>query len=118
METMGRPRLYPDEFRHRAVRLVYEWRKERDVAVGGLQAVADRRAGREAFYRIAHPEVIDVLRSADTELSTARHIDDPWPALERAHLLSQPWAWTAPASTSPCSVSLSGSETGASSPAK
>lgn len=27
--------------------------------------VIDRRAGREAYYRIAHPEVIDVLRSAE-----------------------------------------------------
>ncbi|MDW3215663.1 MAG: metalloregulator ArsR/SmtB family transcription factor [Ilumatobacteraceae bacterium] len=27
--------------------------------------VIDRRSGREAFYRIAHPEVIDVLRSAE-----------------------------------------------------
>lgn len=39
---MGRPRVYPDELRARAVRLVYEWRKERDVATGGLQAVADQ----------------------------------------------------------------------------
>ena len=30
----------------------------------------------------------------DRELSAARTNDDPWPALERAHLLSQPWAWT------------------------
>ena len=39
---MGRPRVYPDEFRERAVRLVHEWRKERGVADGGLQAVADQ----------------------------------------------------------------------------
>ena len=39
---MGRPRMYPDEFRERAVRLVHEWRKERGVAEGGLQAVADQ----------------------------------------------------------------------------
>jgi transposase len=42
METMGRPRVYPDEFRERAVRLVHEWRKGRGVAEGGLQAVADQ----------------------------------------------------------------------------
>jgi transposase len=43
METMaGRPRTYPDEFRERAVRLVYEWRKERGVADGGLQQTADQ----------------------------------------------------------------------------
>ena len=40
---MGRPRVYPDEFRVRAVRLVHEWRKDRAVAEGGLQAVAERR---------------------------------------------------------------------------
>jgi len=39
---MGRPRVYPDEFRERAVRLVHEWRKERGVAEGGLQPVADQ----------------------------------------------------------------------------
>jgi len=38
----GRPRTYPDEFRERAVRLVYEWRKERGVADGGLQQTADQ----------------------------------------------------------------------------
>jgi len=29
----------------------------------------------------------------DAELGAARRSDNPWPALERAHLLSQPWAW-------------------------
>ncbi len=38
--------------------------------------VIDRRAGREAHYRIAHPEVIDVLRSAERLLAiTGQHID-------------------------------------------
>lgn len=38
--------------------------------------VIDRRAGREAFYRIAHPEVVDVLRSAERLLAvTGTHID-------------------------------------------
>lgn len=36
----------------------------------------------------------EVAALVDTELSTARGSDDPWPSLERAHLLSQPWAWT------------------------
>jgi hypothetical protein len=27
------------------------------------------------------------------ELAAARTADDPWPALERAHIASQPWAW-------------------------
>ena len=30
--------------------------------------VTDRPAGREVFYRIAHPEVIEVIRSAETLL--------------------------------------------------
>ena len=38
--------------------------------------VIDRRTGREAHYRIAHPEVIDVLRSAEKLLAlTGQHID-------------------------------------------
>lgn len=38
--------------------------------------VIDRRAGREAHYRIAHPEVIDVLRSAERLLAiTGQHVD-------------------------------------------
>jgi hypothetical protein len=35
----------------------------------------------------------EIRTRIDAELETARHSDDPWPALERAHLLSQPWAW-------------------------
>lgn len=35
----------------------------------------------------------EIRTRIDAELDTARHSDDPWPALERAHLLSQPWAW-------------------------
>jgi transposase len=40
MESMGRPRSYPDEFRGRAVRLVREWRAERGMSDGGVTAVA------------------------------------------------------------------------------
>ncbi len=28
------------------------------------------------------------------ELAAARHADEPWNHLERAHIASQPWAWT------------------------
>ena len=35
----------------------------------------------------------DVATLINTELTTARTTGDPWPSLERAHLLSQPWAW-------------------------
>lgn len=27
------------------------------------------------------------------ELAAARHADDPWPHLERAHIVCQTWAW-------------------------
>jgi len=36
---MARPRVYPDEFRDRAVRLLREWREARGVEEGGLRAV-------------------------------------------------------------------------------
>jgi hypothetical protein len=29
----------------------------------------------------------------DTAIVDARTVADPWPALERAHIASQPWAW-------------------------
>jgi hypothetical protein len=35
----------------------------------------------------------DITDLVDRHLAEARHADDPWPALEQAHLLSQPWAW-------------------------
>jgi uncharacterized protein DUF3703 len=34
-----------------------------------------------------------VLTHVDRELAAARTSADPWPHLERAHILSQPWAW-------------------------
>lgn len=36
----------------------------------------------------------EVAALVTSELSNARQNDDPWPALERAHLLSPPWALT------------------------
>jgi DNA-binding transcriptional ArsR family regulator len=35
--------------------------------------VVDRPAGRQVFYRIAHPEVYDVLRSAEALLAVTGH---------------------------------------------
>jgi transposase-like protein len=40
MESMGRPRVYPDELRERAVRLVRQWREERGVVDGGVTAIS------------------------------------------------------------------------------
>ncbi len=39
---MGRPRVYSDEFRERAVRLLREWREARGVTDGGYTAVAEQ----------------------------------------------------------------------------
>jgi hypothetical protein len=35
----------------------------------------------------------DIRRWITQELVTSRASDDPWPALERAHIVSQPWPW-------------------------
>jgi transposase len=89
METMGRPKLYPDEFRHRAVRLVYEWRKERDVAVGGLQAVADQLGvNRETLRRwVIEDEVTSGDRSgvSPAERSRIRELERENRELKRAN---------------------------------
>src|SRR3954451_277675 len=42
MEFMGRPNKYPQEFRDRAVRLVWEWREARGATSGGINPVADQ----------------------------------------------------------------------------
>ncbi len=39
---MARPRVYGDEFRERAVRLLREWREARGVSDGGYTAVAQQ----------------------------------------------------------------------------
>ena len=39
---MARPSKYPEELRRRAVRLVFEWRRERGVSRGGTAAVANQ----------------------------------------------------------------------------
>lgn len=46
--------------------------------------VVDRRTGREAHYRIAHAEVIDVLRSAERLLAVSGHHIDLCPNYEPA----------------------------------
>ncbi len=37
---MGRPRVYPDELRQRAVRLVREWQEARAVSEGGYTPIS------------------------------------------------------------------------------
>jgi transposase len=48
---MGRPRVYPDEFRERAVRLVREWRDARGQSSGGLTAVSEQLGLRRETLR-------------------------------------------------------------------
>ena len=44
--------------------------------------VADRRSGREVYYRIAHDEVIDLMRSAERLLVVTGHNIDLCPNYE------------------------------------
>jgi transposase len=39
MESMAAPRKHPDEVRDKAVRLVHEWRRERNRIDGGLKEI-------------------------------------------------------------------------------
>src|SRR5919199_4368432 len=49
---MARPRVYSDEFRERAVRLLREWREARGVSDGGYTAVAEQLGmQRETLWR-------------------------------------------------------------------
>lgn len=45
---------------------------------------------RETTHRRPPAEVAALI---DTAITDARRCADPWPALERAHIASQPWAW-------------------------
>ena len=74
MEHMGRPRVYPDEFRERAVRLVREWRDARGVDDGGVTAVAKQLGlNRETLRRwIIEEEIEDGTRAGLTRDERAR----------------------------------------------
>ncbi|MDQ4132273.1 MAG: hypothetical protein M3179_03505 [Actinomycetota bacterium] len=39
---MARPRVYSDELRERAVRLLWEWREARGVTEGGYRAISEQ----------------------------------------------------------------------------
>ena len=71
---MGRPRVYPDEFRERAVRLVREWRDARGVDDGGVTAVAKQLGlKRETLRRwIIEEEIEDGTRAGLTRDERAR----------------------------------------------
>jgi transposase len=62
---MGRPRVYPDEFRERAVRLVWEWRDARGVTEGGVTAVSTQLGiNRETLRRWVIEEEVEHGRRA------------------------------------------------------
>jgi transposase len=51
MEAMARPRVYPDELRQRAVRLVREWQEARGVTDGGYTAISKQLGIRRETLR-------------------------------------------------------------------
>ena len=71
---MGRPRVYPDEFRERAVRLVREWRDARGVASGGVTAISNQLGlNRETLRRwVLEEEVEDGIRPGLTRDERSR----------------------------------------------
>jgi transposase len=42
MEHMGKQRVYPEELKQRAARMVLEWRAERNRSDGGIKEVAEQ----------------------------------------------------------------------------
>jgi transposase len=71
---MARPRVYPDEFRERAVRLLREWREARGVEAGGLRAVCTQLGlNPETLRRWAiEAEVEEGVRPGPTKAERAR----------------------------------------------
>ena len=71
---MGRPRVYPDEFRERAVRLVREWRQARGVTDGGLTAISEQLGLRRETLRrwVMEEEVEDGSRAGLTRDERSR----------------------------------------------
>src|SRR5688500_8386214 len=51
MEPMARPRVYPDELRQRAVRLVREWQEARGVTEGGYTPISEQLGIRRETLR-------------------------------------------------------------------
>ena len=74
---MARPRLYPDELRARAVRLIYEWRESRGVSDGGYTAVSKQLGlQRETLRRwVIEAEVEDGVRPGVTKSERERITD-------------------------------------------
>ncbi len=60
---MGRPSKYPEEFRERAVRLVWQWREEHRQPNGGIRAVAEQLG-------VNHETLRNWVNQADTDAGT------------------------------------------------
>ena len=58
---MVRPKVYPDELRERAVRLLQEWRQARGVTDGGYTAIA-----KQLGLQTRDVAAVDAVRHGDT----------------------------------------------------
>jgi transposase len=67
---MVRPKVYPDELRERAVRLLHEWRQARGVTDGGFTAVSKQLGLRRETLRrwVLEAEGMDPYRPGQTLL--------------------------------------------------
>jgi transposase len=74
---MARPRVYPDEFRERAVRLLREWREARGVDEGGLRVVSKQlNLNPETLRRwCIEAETEEGRRAAPTKAERSRMAD-------------------------------------------
>jgi len=69
---MARPRVYPDEMRDRAVRLLYEWREARGLTNGGYKQLGLRRETLRRWVMDAEEE-----EAQTTELRPRRPTSKP-----------------------------------------
>ena len=77
---MGRPRVYPDEFRERAVPLVREWREERGVRDGGVTAISSQLGVNRGTLRrwVIEQEVETGDRPGLTRAERSRIAEQSW----------------------------------------
>jgi transposase len=85
MESMVRPKVYPDELRERAVRLVKEWRQARGVLDGGYTAIAKQLGlQRETLRRwVLEAEGMDPYRPGVPKVMSPRDEKSRIAELER-----------------------------------
>jgi transposase len=82
---MVRPKVYPDELRERAVRLLHEWRQARGVTDGGYTAIAEQLGlQRETLRRwVLEAEGMDPYRPGVPKVLTAKGEKERIAELER-----------------------------------